>query len=229
MAVLREKITNLLNKPDRGLFIVFEGGEGAGKSTQLLKLAKSFFDVKIPAYFTREPGGTLHGEKIRELIVRNDVGSLQAGTELLLHMAARFEHIETIILPKLANGEHVICDRFYYSTIAYQAYGHGLPLKLIQEAHELFFAKLMPDFSIILNIPPKIGVDRAFLRKDEETRYEQMAANFHDRVNLAYTQIANDNSDKCLLINADDTIDNIHQQVIIGLNQRFNFGLKSFK
>jgi len=145
--------------------ITFEGGEGAGKSTQVRLLSEALNNAGIKTVTTREPGGTEGAEAIRNLLVNGDISKWDAPTELLLHLAARRDHINKFIKPSLDNGECVISDRFTDSTIAYQAYGHGLGTEFVQQMCNLVIGNFYPDLTIILDMPIELGIKRANKRR----------------------------------------------------------------
>ena len=160
----------------RGRFITLEGGEGAGKSTQIKLLAAWLRERGIDVVQTREPGGAPGAERIRELLVKGDADRWTPIAETLLHFAARADHLERTIRPALAAGRWVICDRFADSTTAYQGYGHGVPL----DVHRLpvrrrSSATRRPISPLILDLPVEQGLQRAAARAGHENRYEQMA------------------------------------------------------
>jgi len=205
----------------KGFLITFEGGEGSGKSTQ----AKLLFDYlkrkKIPVILTREPGGTEIGEKIREILVTGKTNKILPKTELLLNYAARLEHIERLILPSLKMGKIVISDRFFDSSFAYQGYAHGINLDEIKKLHKFCLKDFKPDLTFVFDVPLEIGLKRAKSRRDKvENRYEKMNENFHLSVKEGFTSIANKNKKRCVLISANDSIDNLQKKVLEGLKNK---------
>ena len=145
---------------ERGRFITFEGGEGAGKSTQIRVLAAALERAGKTVCLTREPGGSGGAEQIRELLVTGDPDRWDAMTELLLLYAARKDHVRRLIEPALENGTWVLCDRFADSTMAYQGYGHGLDRSKIAALHKIVLGDLSPDLTIILDLDPEAGLAR---------------------------------------------------------------------
>jgi dTMP kinase len=194
-------------------FIVFEGGEGVGKSTQAKLLHQRFLEKGQKAILTREPGGTKSAEQIRELLVNGSVDRWDAKTELLLHMAARNEHYLKVIKPALAEGMHVICDRFVFSSVAYQGYAQGLGEEFVLKMHEDFFGKLYPDITILLSLDVQKGLDRAKDRDDTKQRYEKMGTEFHNKIATAFEKIAREHFSEIKHIIANDTIENIQAQI----------------
>ncbi len=145
----------------QGRFITFEGPEGAGKSTQLGLLGEWMKRGGLPVRTTREPGGTALGAGIREILLAPQGGEVSPLAELFLYEADRAQHIQEVIRPALAAGEHVLCDRFFDSTTAYQAYGRGLPAELVEELNARATGGLVPDLTILLDISPSEGLRRA--------------------------------------------------------------------
>ncbi|MBM3566055.1 MAG: dTMP kinase, partial [Alphaproteobacteria bacterium] len=181
-------------------FITFEGGEGAGKSTQVKRLAEQLRARSIDPVLTREPGGCPGAEDIRTLLVTGEPGRWSPLTEALLNYAARREHLDRTILPVLKAGRWVISDRFADSTVAYQGYGHGLGAEAIDRIHALVVGDFAPDLTLILDIPVDEGLKRAAARPGSETRYERMAGGFHERMRRGFLEIAGREPDRCVII-----------------------------
>lgn len=169
----------------RGRFIVVEGIEGAGKSTQLETLRERLTAVGLPVVCTREPGGTPLGEELRELLLRPRAEGIAEDAELLLMFAARAEHIVRVIEPALARGNWVLCDRFTDASYAYQGGGRGLPFDRIVHLEEFVQGALRPDLVLLYDLAPEIGIARAG-RRGAVDRFEQEEYEFHARVRLAY-------------------------------------------
>ncbi len=206
--------------------ITFEGGEGVGKSTQINLLKQSFTNSGIPVKTTREPGGTEGAEKIRELLVQGGANKWDGQTELLLHMAARLDHINRFIKPALTEGNFVICDRFMDSTIAYQAYGHKLGEQYVKQLSTLIFGNFTPDLTIIFDLDIKAAMQRADKRNSKENRYEKMGEAFHNNVRKGFLQIAKDNPYRCVVIDASLGQEEISVQIIKIIEQKFGINLK---
>ena len=186
--------------------ISFEGGEGSGKSTQIKLLAKKlakYGDVII----TREPGGTIEAEIIRNLLVRGKKNKWSGVVETLLLYAARKDHIDKVIIPNLNKNKWVLCDRFKESTIVYQGYGKNVDIKLIKKLDKMITGNLTPSLTFILDIDPKIGLKRSIRKANTETRYEKMSLSFHNKIRKAFKKIANTNKRNFKLINANQDID----------------------
>ena len=206
-----------------GKFISFEGGEGSGKTTQIEKLSQRFNARKISIFVTREPGGTIVGEKIRQILVQGSTDKLLPTTELLLHTASRFEHLNISIAPMLKKGKIVICDRFIDSTIAYQGIGHDLSISKVEQIHNHVGIMLRPDFTFILDIPVQEGLKRSKLRKNNETRYESMNKSFHEKIRRAYIDIAKKNPKRYLTVDAQRPAEEISEIIWNTLNKKFDF------
>ncbi len=183
-------------------FITFEGGEGAGKSTQIVLLAEALAAAGIPVRTTREPGGTPGAEQIRELLVTGAADRWDAMTEALLHFAARREHLRGVVRPSLEAGQWVLSDRFADSTMAYQGFGHGLGRTAIAQLYALAVGDFAPDLTVILDVPVTLGLERALARRDGEDRYEGLDAEFHERLRRGFRDIAEREPDRCVLIEA---------------------------
>jgi dTMP kinase len=194
----------------RGRFITLEGGEGAGKSTQLARLKTALVKAGHECMSTREPGGSAGAEQIRDLIVTGSAKRWDAITESLLITAARRDHVERLIRPALKRGDWVLCDRFVDSTIAYQGYGRGMPLTLLNRLRRLSCERVMPDLTIILDIPVEDGLARAALRKGSgETRFESEGVEFHNRLRDGFHKIATENPDRCVIVDASADLDSV--------------------
>jgi len=186
----------------RALFISFEGGEGAGKSTQVARLAARLKDDGRDVVATREPGGSPGAERIRDLLVRGDADRWSPVTETLLMYAARRDHVERVIFPALARGAVVVCDRFIDSTRAYQGAGGGAPEALITMLEAQVLDHTWPDLTLVFDLPVEIGLGRAAGRGDQETRFEEMDLGFHARLRAAFLEIARRDPQRCIVINA---------------------------
>lgn len=213
-----------------GKFIAFEGCEGAGKTTQINLLAKALEVKGLDFVLTREPGGTPGAEKIRSLLVEGDISRWQPMTEALLHYSARLEHVNSIIIPALKRGTWVISDRFSDSTLAYQGYGLGLGTSDIKMLHKLVLGDFQTDLTIILDVPNDIGVARAKKREENEViaedRYERMDLDFHQKVKDGFLDIARLNSARCVVIDADRSMEDVNFEIIELIKSRFYKVLK---
>ena len=181
------------------LFIVFEGGEGCGKSTQARALYRKLCYQGIPALFTIEPGGTLLGTRIRRILKNKGSTLISPESELFLFSASRAQLLDEVICPALQAGKIVICDRFSSSTIAYQGYGRRLSISTIEMVNNLTIQNLVPDITILLDISPEEGLTR---RRDLHDRFESMDLSFHRRVREGYLKMASLDSDRWEVIDA---------------------------
>jgi len=205
-----------------GLFITFEGGEGAGKTTQIRLLKEALEKMKKDVLLTREPGGSDGAEMIRPLLVSGHT-NWDALTEVLLFSAARRDHLVQKILPAIKGGKIVLCDRFADSTMAYQGYGRGddkdLQTKLT-ELYEMIAGTFEPDLTFILDIDPEIGLKRSCDRAgNTERRFEDMDIAFHQNLRQAFLKIAQKNPKRYHVISADQPVDTIHQEIMKVINQ----------
>lgn len=171
-----------------GFFITFEGPEGGGKSTQIHRLAAALADQGYSVWTTREPGGTRVGEMIRPILLGRQQAPMTAWSEALLFTAARAQHVEEVIRPRLARGELVLCDRYVDSTLAYQGYGRGLDLETLRPLQFQATGGLQPDLTILLNLPVQAGLAR--IPRPNQDRLDQETEAFHQRVRAGYQQLA---------------------------------------
>ena len=179
-------------------FIVFEGPDGAGKSSQALALLKQMESTGYPVILTREPGGTPLGESLRTVLKSSP--AIEPLSELLLFLAARAELVETIIKPALTNNINVISDRFTASTLAYQGHGQGLNLTDITRLNQLVCSGLSPDLTILLDIPADLISSRK--SKDTQDRYDSASGAFHNKVRQGYLSIASQETSQWLVLDA---------------------------
>jgi dTMP kinase len=189
-----------------GRFITLEGGEGAGKSTQIARLAERL-KIKHEVVTTREPGGSPGAEMIRKLLVEGPAERWDGTTEALLHFAARRDHLRMTVWPALEHGAWVISDRFADSTRAYQGWGHGLDLATLDRLYSVAVGVFRPDLTLILDLPVDAGLARAAARRGAETRYESLPREFHDRVREGFLTIARLEPERCVVIDASQDID----------------------
>jgi len=197
----------------QGKFISIEGVEGVGKSTNI-EAIKKFLEVKkIDFVVTREPGGTVLSEKIRELLLQVNNEAPGEMTELLLIFASRAQHLEKVIRPALENGIWIICDRFTDATYAYQGGGRGLKTSVIAELESMVLGELRPDLTIILDLDPETGLARA-KERGELDRFENEKDEFFNKVRSAYLDIARSNPDRCFVIDASQNIEQVSADII---------------
>jgi dTMP kinase len=212
--------------PPRGKFITLEGGEGAGKSTQIARLADALRKAGLTVRTTREPGGSPGAETIRKLLVEGEPGRWQPMTEALLHFAARKEHLESVVLPALAAGEWVISDRFADSTLAYQGYGHRLGRAPIEALYQVAVGDFAPDLTLILDLPVEAGLARTGGRGHAEDRYERMDRAFHERVRTGFLEIARGNAERCVMIDATGNLERVTALVFEAVATRLKVPVK---
>lgn len=191
-----------MTKGGQGRFITLEGGEGAGKSTQIGRLKAWLEGRGYEVAATREPGGAPGAEMIRKLLVEGPVERWDGTTEALLHFAARREHLRSTVWPALKKGAWVVSDRFADSTMAYQGYGHGADRAMLGELYDIAVGDFRPDLTLILDLPIEIGLARAARRRGTETRYESLPVDFHARVRAGFLEIARHSPERCAVIDA---------------------------
>ncbi|HVM79759.1 MAG TPA: dTMP kinase [Stellaceae bacterium] len=205
--------------------MTLEGGEGAGKSSQAALLADALRLAGLTVVRTREPGGARGAEEIRRLFVEGTPERWDAETEALLVVAARRNHLVETIWPALNRGEWVVSDRFADSTLAYQGYGRGLPQEALRSLHEFIAGDFKPDLTIILDLPVNTGLSRAAHRHDQETRFESMDREFHERLRQGFLDIARQEPKRCLVIDAGGTVDAVHQAIRAAVHARLGVAL----
>jgi dTMP kinase len=201
----------------RGVFLTLEGGEGAGKTTQLQRLAERLRAAGREVVTTREPGGTPAAERLRGLLLAE--GPWEGVTEALLHFAARREHVVGLIRPALAAGRVVLSDRFADSTLAYQCYGLGLPQRVWDALAEITLEGLRPDLTLVLDVPVERGLARAAARGGAN-RYEALPPAFHERVRQGFLAIAAADPARCAVVDADADPDTVAARVATAVAER---------
>jgi dTMP kinase len=204
----------------RGRFLTVEGGEGAGKSTQVGLLVAALARAGIPALRTREPGGAPGAEDIRKLLVEGDPGRWDAQSEALLMVAARRCHLTVTVWPALAQGSWVVSDRFADSTLAYQGSAGGVPRADLEALHRIIAGDFAPDLTLILDLPVDLGLARAAARAGAETRFERKDRAFHEKLRQGFLQIATREPRRCVLIDATGDVDAVHQSVLAAVRER---------
>lgn len=204
----------------RGRLITLEGGEGAGKTTQLPLLVSALTRAGITALGTREPGGSAGAEAIRRLLLEGEGARWDARQEALLFVAARRDHVVRMIEPALAQGAWVVCDRFADSTLAYQGYGRGLEPTDIAMLHRFALGDFAPDLTVILDVPVAIGLARAASRSGPGDRFEQLDSDFHERLRRGFREIAAQEPSRCVLIDASGDPQAVHRAVTDAVARR---------
>jgi dTMP kinase len=209
------------------LFITLEGGEGTGKSTQARRLAARFNAAGRTAQVTREPGGSPMAERIRSLILAPGEGRFDAVTETLLFYAARNAHLEGLIRPALARNEIVICDRFSDSTRIYQGVMGTVSEKLLVSLDELIVGATQPDLTLVLDLPAKIGMERAAIRRGaiKADGFEAESLSFHERLREAFVALAKSHPDRCVLIDAQASEQDVDARIFQVVKDRLGHAL----
>ncbi|HUE65809.1 MAG TPA: dTMP kinase [Rhizomicrobium sp.] len=205
-----------------GRFITLEGGEGTGKSTQVKRLASTLQARGISVITTREPGGSPGAEEIRKLMVEGEPGRWNPITETLLAYAARADHVARIIGPALTDGRWVISDRFSDSTYAYQGVGRGVERETIRRIDSAVLDDFAPELTLIMDLDVQIGLARAHARPGAENRFEKFGVQFHEKLRQAFLDIARRNPDRCRVIDASGTEDEVAEQIFTAVGARFD-------
>lgn len=195
----------------RGLFITFEGGEGAGKTTQIKRLAASLGGNVV---VTREPGGTPEAEAIRNTFIQNNGQDWPPEASVFLMFSARILHTEKLIHPALLTGKIVLCDRYTDSTRVYQGYAGNLSLEKIEAVKELSIGSFEPDLTFVLDIDPAIGLNRASARKADGDTFESKDLYFHTQLRNGFLDIAKNNPDRCHVVDAAQDESTIAEQIL---------------
>jgi len=203
----------------KGKFVTIEGGEGAGKSTMMDRLAVWLESNGHQVVRTREPGGTALAEKIRAILLDDRHGELSGQSELLLVFASRAQHLEELIRPALARGETVLCDRFTDASWAYQGGGRQMPLAWIAALEQMVHGDLQPDLTLLLDLPVEQGLKRAS-RRGEPDRFEQESSGFFKRVRQAYLARAQSSANRFEIIDASGDMDQVWLQIKSVLERR---------
>ena len=198
----------------RGLFITFEGPEGAGKTTVIQQLAEELKNEELDVVLTREPGGIQIAEQIRSVILDCNNTMMDARTEALLYAAARRQHLVERVLPALEKGSIVLCDRFIDSSLAYQGYARQIGVEEILSINEFATEKRMPDLTVYFDINPEEGLKRIAANTTREiNRLDQEAIDFHHRVREGYLKVIDRFQDRCIKINAERELNVVYNDV----------------
>lgn len=195
------------------VYIAFEGAEGSGKSTQARRLAEA-----IGAVVTRETGGTLIGQRLREILHDTSVTDLNDHAETLIVAADRAQHLAAVVRPALASGRHVVSDRSVYSTLAYQGYGRGLPIDEVRRINEWAIGETWPDLVVLLTVPNHVTTER--MRKRRLDRFEQAGDDFHRRVDSGFAEMAAADPQHWIVIDASGPKDDVAQLIRSSVRQR---------
>ncbi len=203
-----------------GKFITFEGIEGAGKTTTIDMISNFLQENSLDCIVTREPGGTVIGEKIRDILLDNK-SKLDDKSELLLMFAARNQHINEVIKPALKDNKWVICDRYIDASLAYQGYGRGIELNIISNLINTYAEDVMPDITFLLDIDVTSAFSR-FEKNREKDRFENLNIDFFEKVRLGYIDIANKNPKRIKVIDAKKNSESIANEIIGEIKKRFD-------
>ena len=207
------------------MFIVFEGPEGAGKSTQARLLAARLKGRGYEVLLTREPGGTPVGERIRSLLLDMDGYAMLAATEALLYAAARVQHVGEVIAPALERGETVVCDRFVDSSYAYQGGGHGLSFEELRAVQRLAAAEVRPNLRVLLDLPVTAGLARRHAAGEGLNRLDVADLSFHQRVRATYLDLVRADPKGWCHIDASGSVESVADDVTSAIEQRLGVKL----
>ena len=198
-----------------GLFITFEGGEGCGKSTQIAALKARLEDMGKTVVQTREPGGTALGESVRNLLQYDDAGQgMSPEAELLLFAASRAQHVRELIVPAIAEGQIVLCDRFLDSTTVYQGVARAIDSKKVDTVNQFAIGDTMPDLTILIDLPPEIGLARVHARSDGQLdRMEKEAIEFFQAVRQGYLDLAKSEPKRFLVLDGSQSVEELETQI----------------
>ncbi|SMO81783.1 dTMP kinase [Melghirimyces algeriensis] len=210
----------------KGLFITLEGPEGAGKSTQLKQLSQRFKASDIPVLTTREPGGTMIGDRIRELLLDPAISGMTLRTEILLYAASRAQLVNQVIHPALEKGITVICDRYVDSSLVYQAFGASGNLDEVLQVNKMATGGLIPDRTYLLDLPLEEGYRRLKGRGGHMDRMEMKGETFHRQVREGFLHLAHQEPDRFCLIDARLSADQVCNQMVQDLKRRFAINLR---
>jgi len=199
-------------------FISFEGIDGSGKTTQIKLLEEYLKSRGLPVIVAREPGGTEMGESIRQVLLHSRNTALRPLSELLLYYASRHQNLYQKILPALEAGCWVLCDRYVDASMAYQGYGRGVDLSLIDQLSQMVINQHMPDLTVLIDMEPALGVSRAKERNRhdsiDEGRFERESLEFYERVRQGYLKIAQDDPHRVRVVKGDQPIETLHRKIV---------------
>lgn len=204
-----------------GKFITFEGGEGAGKTTQAKMLSEALEGAGIETLLTREPGGTFGAEAIRDLVLEGTSDRWSGMTELLLMYAARLDHVEKLIKPALERGVWVISDRFSDSSMAYQGYARGLGPEKVKALHDAVMDGFEPDLTILFDIDPILAQKRVETRGEHLSRFDAESIAFHNTLRSAFLDIATANEERIFTVDAAASRDGVQTRILFAVSQKY--------
>jgi dTMP kinase len=202
------------------MFITFEGIEGCGKTTQIKRLHRVLKEKKIPCLVTREPGATQIGLQIRAILLNQKSKRLDPRAELFLYLADRCQHLSEKIQPSMSKGQWVISDRFWDATVVYQGLARGLNGRVLEKLRPFVLGSLWPEKTFLLDCPVSIGLARAWERinrseeSKKESRFEKEALSFHEKIRRGYLSLARKDPKRMTVIDATQTPDKMHQQIM---------------
>lgn len=208
------------------MFISLEGIEGSGKTTQISHMAAYLQQIGRGYIITKEPGGTVVGEKIRSILLDPEHTDIHPMAELMLYVADRVQHVEKVILPALASGKIVICDRFCDSTTVYQGVSRGIDGTLIRRIHHLVLGGLLPDMTFVLDLDPETGLKRAWRqirngsRPERETRFEKERLEFHENVRRGYLELARMEPERFVVVDASAEPETVRETILAHFEKR---------
>jgi dTMP kinase len=201
-------------------FITFEGGDGSGKTTQLKALESYLTASGKSCLSTREPGGTLLGELIRQVLLEVGKQPIASPTELFLYLADRAQHVQEVILPAIDGGKIVLCDRYTDSTLAYQGYGRGIDLGLLRQLNEFANRGVKPDLTLLLDCPVELGLSRTAQRqasggsaRGREDRFERETVEFHEKVRAGFLAMARVEPERFRIIDASVSVEQVSREI----------------
>lgn len=211
----------------KGLFIVFEGPEGSGKTTVSSEIEKYLKKLDVDFITTREPGGISISEQIREVILNTNNTKMDGRTEALLYAAARRQHLVEKVIPALESGKVVLCDRFVFSSLAYQGFARGLGMEEVMSINEFAIEGYMPDMSILFDLSPEIGLERIAKNKDREVnRLDLENIDFHNKVREGYLKLLEKYPQNIYRLDAEKSLNDVisnTKEVIVGLLKKNDF------
>lgn len=206
----------------KGLFIVFEGGEGTGKTTAIESIYDWIQEKDLKCIKTREPGGIKISEEIRQVILDKDNTKMDGRTEALLYAAARRQHLVEKVIPALNEGYVVLCDRFIDSSLAYQGFARGLGIDEVMSINKFAIGEYMPDLSILFDLEPKIGLERISTSGEREiNRLDLEKIDFHEKVREGYNKVYKENRDRIVKINAEQSKEGVLKEIKKILENKF--------
>lgn len=222
--------SNKIKPKNESFFITIEGGEGAGKSSQIASLEKNLKNLGYKVLVTREPGGTPGAEAVRHVLLSGAAEHLGPDMEAILFSAARADHVDNVIKPALKKKQIVICDRFFDSTRVYQGITGNVSMALLKSLEKVACGPIWPDLTLILDLDPKLGMERAAKRRNKSVapdRFEKEAIELQIERRNGFLDIANSEPDRCAIIDASGTISAVSNRIWEQVNERLDLAAKS--